>query len=286
MTFDYAQWNGGSDEWAVASNWANGVGGPRVPLASDDARFPNGPGNCILAGASHCRGIDFHSDGPPNWAATFTDYGNTLTTHGSAQPGVILRLSASATYVLTGSIVVTDDQDFEDDCDIHLNGKALNHLTFALSAAPGIGKNTAIRFVGAAVINGNLTISIATGARTLDFTTFGDGTLAVGNDLTIAAASALNQSLAGVAVTVGGDFLSGAAADALDLDTPGTFAVTGTAVAHSQIIRNCDFSGGTTLDATDACTDGGGNLNVDFGVITETGPASTIAIAITWGLRP
>jgi hypothetical protein len=47
-------------------------------------------------------------------------------------------------------------------------------------------------------------------------------------------------------------------------------SVTGAAVAHDATISNCDFSGGTELDATDGCTDGLGNTNVDFGVQANT----------------
>lgn len=46
--------------------------------------------------------------------------------------------------------------------------------------------------------------------------------------------------------------------------------VTGTAEAHDCLISNCDFSGGTGLDATDGCVDGGGNTNVTFGAVVDT----------------
>lgn len=50
----------------------------------------------------------------------------------------------------------------------------------------------------------------------------------------------------------------------------GVWSVGGTAVAHNATITGCDFSGGTELDATDGCTNGGGNTNVDFGVVAST----------------
>ncbi len=66
---------------------------------------------------------------------------------------------------------------------------------------------------------------------------------------------------------VGGDFIS----NAIDLNSC-TGTVTGSAEAHNATISNCDFSGGTALDATDGCTDGGGNVNVNFGAVVNVGP--------------
>jgi hypothetical protein len=41
-------------------------------------------------------------------------------------------------------------------------------------------------------------------------------------------------------------------------------SVAGSNAAHGCTVTTSDFSGGTTLDASDGCTDGGGNTNVDF----------------------
>lgn len=65
--------------------------------------------------------------------------------------------------------------------------------------------------------------------------------------------------------TISGNFVS----NGVDLDGM-TAEVAGTNVAHDCTITDCDFSGGTELDATDGCTDGGGNTNVNFGAAPVT----------------
>ncbi len=69
-------------------------------------------------------------------------------------------------------------------------------------------------------------------------------------------------NLAGGVWDIAGDFTS----NGVDLvgGAGAAMNVLGSATAHDCIISNMDFSGGTALDATDGCTDGGGNTNVTF----------------------
>lgn len=60
---------------------------------------------------------------------------------------------------------------------------------------------------------------------------------------------------------VGGNFVT--YIDLVDTN-PIVITVTGTAEAHDSTITYCDFSGGTELDASDNCVDGGNNTNVSF----------------------
>jgi hypothetical protein len=112
---------------------------------------------------------------------------------------------------------------------------------------------------------------------------FNDDLIVVG-DMTINAAPGITFAYGSV-VTVGGNF----SADTTELASNGqagtrpTIDVTGTAVATDTIITFLDFSGGTELDATDGCTDGGGNDGIDFGVpaneapIADAGPDDTVS---------
>jgi hypothetical protein len=99
---------------------------------------------------------------------------------------------------------------------------------------------------------------VATLANDTDYETTGDLTF---SGVTTSAAYVMNW-------TVGGNF--SATDSTIGGTTTRTFTVTGTAVAHNTTVTNCDFSGGTELDATDGCTNGLGNTNVDFGVQTST----------------
>ncbi len=84
-------------------------------------------------------------------------------------------------------------------------------------------------------------------------------TLNVVGDFTGSGGTTIIDGTSALAVAVGGNFLiTGIVMNNI------TANVTGTAVAHSTPITDCDFSGGTTLDANDGCTDGGGNDNIDF----------------------
>jgi hypothetical protein len=99
--------------------------------------------------------------------------------------------------------------------------------------------------------------------------TMTEGTLNTGGiDLTTTAdltGTGGSITATGSTVAVGGDL----DVDSVDL-TGGTWNVTGAATAANATITTSDFSGGTELDATDNCTDGLGNTNVDFGVQAST----------------
>ncbi len=82
------------------------------------------------------------------------------------------------------------------------------------------------------------------------------------------------------ALTLGG---TGVHADSFlandcDLATTSAVNIENSAVAHDCAIATANFSGGTELDATDGCTDGGGNTNVNFGVTAIVRLAHTQSI--------
>lgn len=82
-----------------------------------------------------------------------------------------------------------------------------------------------------------------------------------------------NSNLTGVALVVGGNFVT----NGVNLNGAGgaSLSVVGTNVAHDATITDMDCSGGTALDATDNCVDGGGNTNVNFTPPDTVGPTVT-----------
>ena len=66
----------------------------------------------------------------------------------------------------------------------------------------------------------------------------------------------------GADIEVGGNFTS----NGVDLDGASgwVLTVTGTGTLHDCSITHCDASGGTVIDATDNCTNGGNNSGINF----------------------
>lgn len=82
-------------------------------------------------------------------------------------------------------------------------------------------------------------------------------------DLEIASGATVDVTgLPGTTWTIGGDL----DIDGADLDAASAWAmsVAGSGTLHNLTISHCDASGGTRIDATDLCVDGGGNTNIRF----------------------
>ena len=107
-----------------------------------------------------------------------------------------------------------------------------------------------------------------TGAVTTDSLALTDGTLdiaAINPVVTGNYTQAAGTDVTGTGlIAVSGNFaINGTAGNTCTFNGP-DLDVTGTAEAHHTTATNSDASAGTEIDATDACTDGGGNVNWNF----------------------
>ena len=108
----------------------------------------------------------------------------------------------------------------------------------------------------------------------------------VEEDFTIQADGKL-AAMGGVSITVQGDLEwvgDPVARLSAEGDTTWTLSVTGSAVMRNVKLKNCDASGGSTVDATDNCLDDGGNVNINFGPYV-TPPSCTASILDTSTVR-
>lgn len=71
--------------------------------------------------------------------------------------------------------------------------------------------------------------------------------------------------LDGATLEIGGNFVSTSGASFPGASADFFLNVVGSAVSHHTAFAHCDASGGTEIDATDACTDSDNNTHVDFG---------------------
>lgn len=216
-----------NNEWHTVGNWSNGK-----PTASVDAVFDASSPNCHLdynvsVGLAECRAMDM------------TGYTGALSSS-NGPPFFILRAHGNVTLgASTGDLAV----QIYGTSTLTTNGRLLyylgvdtsGHLTFGgnVQDTTGVGE-----IDGGCNFNGH------------NYTTPGD---------MLITATATISGLAGSVITVGGNFaasasLVGSAAWSLD--------VTGTSVAHNATIAYCDASGGTALNASDNCVNGGNNINV------------------------
>jgi hypothetical protein len=114
-----------------------------------------------------------------------------------------------------------------------------------------------------------------TGDGSTDSVTCTDGELDIdGNNLTtvssgnftVAANFTLSDTSGGGLVTVAGNLdVNGTSGNTVTWNGP-DLDVTGTADADFTVVTNSDASAGTEVDATDNCTDSGGNTNWNFAV--------------------
>ncbi len=281
------QWtDGAADElWNTAGNWA----GAAVPTSATDVIMGGVTNeNCSLAGTQPvCKSIDF------------TDYTGELTqedieVHGDVtmDSGVIagidriyFNFKANGTYLANGftkgkiaadtAVTVT----LGDSCTMYsiATDCTLAWSTKVITISNGSGSEGLEMW-------GSGTISYAAGAK-LRFT--GDAVYFLCDSGTTTPPVELDAALVVMYlddVKCASWTQAGGAVDGNNntVEVVGDFVATGGSLtdviaevggavctAADMTITGCDFSGGTTLDATDNCIDGGGNTNVDFGVPTQ-----------------
>jgi len=180
--------------------------------------------------------------------------------------------AASSTIWNIGSVAV--DYDFSGDISVDQSSspltwnKGTGSITFSGTA------DQLIDFDGETVED--ITIDKTSGKVTLtgdgstDSVTCTDGELDIdGNNLTtvssgnftVAANFTLSDTSGGGLVTVAGNLdINGTSGNTVTWNGP-DLDVTGTADADFTVVTNSDASAGTEVDATDNCTDSGGNTN-------------------------
>jgi len=254
------------DAWAAGSGITSFAAGGTIDVAELQLARPNAAAEFAVGTYSSTRVVVY------NW----TDAGYTLTL--SATPGSGYVFSGDLEFENTNagaSSAITIANDTNDP-DLTLQGDVIWTPTAGtLTYTAGTGTVT---FSGASdqdIDFGGSTIEdviVDKSAGTLTFSADCDpasitqtaGAIHVTNGLTITVPG--NAVFHDDLIGDGGSF---------DLD------VSGTNVAHDCTITNV-HSIGTVLDATDNCIDGGGNVNVNFGVAaTTTSRLSPLGVAMT-----
>ncbi len=242
--------------------------------------------------AFDARGYTGHITHPAYaYGAAFNVYGDVHLDSGVAAEHLYFEYHASATfspggftgaadiaaYTASGVTVAVDANAFVSTLDME-NDNVLSLGAHTLEFVNGSG-NPYIALWGTAAItwSAGAKLIVSADEGTAQITSEG-GTFppveisaaAVGlelqSDVTVDSYAQAGGTLTGAhELTVTNDFAStGGALSGVEV------SVGGSAVASDTTIANCDFSGGAELDATDGCTDGGGNINVDFGISPAT----------------
>lgn len=227
-----------NSEWYNPGNWSGGI-----PDSTTDVVFDATSPDCHLDNATFGNG-EFRTIDCTGYTGTWTQSGarfsllaNGNATFASTMTGTVGLIVMSGTCILTTGGFAIDL--------IAVNGGALQFGATASITAALNGNGGDINFAGQSVVVGGSGIALAAGNI-----------------------SGLNGATLNTT-----DFSS-----TVDLIGSGEWflVASGTSVAHVVTITNCNASLGVELDATDSCTNGGGNTNVLFAVPTTTSTTTTV----------
>jgi hypothetical protein len=293
------------NNWFTAGNWDNGV-----PTSTVDAVFNGSSPSCDATGAASFLSLDFtgytasftasdlHAYGNVTLDAGASIYIDALTYHASGTlttdgiPAVPLTSGLNYVAIDAGSLTIMDNSEL---CQLYSYGSASvstyeRTITFksgsviSTASAPvtwiqggkfifsGDSANILADALPPVVVTGAVAVTVQN-LICSSYTQTGGSLLFDGSGTSVSANMTLTNVTSVTAtfdytVAVGGNFF----ADNCTLDGTGfafTFNVTGKAFASDSTITYATFSG-AALDASDSCTNGGGNTNVVFTAQTTT----------------
>jgi len=272
----------GNNLWEDSENWSDGVpsatisaimGGtsnaecivPSAAMECLDLDLTGYTGNIHVASSANLT-LKVFGDATLDGACTTSGYiklnfaagDHDLTSDGFAKVWVNAVAADSVTFLDACNLYQLDgtgDVVFDSDFDLTLGNGSQGIFNDSTSAMTGSGS---------IVVTSNATVSFEGGTGTwlgvelgaaCEGVTVDDGTKVAswtmaGGDLDCTGAEIL--TVTGAFAGTGGTM------------TSANVVVTGAATAADMTIVNTSFAGGTELDATDECEDGGGNTNIEF----------------------
>ncbi len=267
--------NGDGDNlWSNPLNWSDGV-----PSATTDVSFDASNDNCDTTGASPaCKSIDF-----TGYTGDITDGGSEPSINVSGDitgeadicsaANIFFYVLANCTFTANG--LTNAYIECDDDVGLELTiAQSCSMFELDAGCVLHLGSSV-ITFIGYGCYIYDGTIDYTAGAKFIFDSPFGSAFECDGGGTAppvehVSGNLSIPDALCESFTQLGGRLSQGPLETTGDFDASGgsmlnvTGIVGGTGTAADMPITGCNFSGGSTLDATDNCLDLGGNTGITF----------------------